>query len=321
MPTRAWIAFSLGLVLCAASSSADTGDVGTVKESPVRFQSVYLDGELVVEPGVFHPIEAEETVLPLLADQAERFRGKRILEIGTGSGIVSLYLCQLGAAKVVATDIEPAAIATARANEQRLGFAGVMEVRQVPLSDLSAYSVLAPGERFDVIVSNPPYSLDLDAERNDAVTDRGDLGFSIVRGLDERLSDGGFALLLYASLYYHEVMRKFAEHEGFQVWSDPSPVLTPWEAATLFNAYTKRLLASEGLAADAIRFDWRTEKSVQLRTFRPTRTLFERLRFVVTGDDGFEREPLFPGATSGQYPGWMRIERRTRDDRSAQSTW
>jgi SAM-dependent methyltransferase len=303
------LALLVTVLAAAASSASDTGDVGTVGEAPLHFRSSFLDGEIVVQPGVFQPLEAEQTVLPMMAEHAGVFRGKSVLEIGTGSGIISLYAIQLGAARVVSTDINPAAVATARENAERLGFGERMDVRRVPPADMSAYSVLEPGERFDVIISNPPYSLDLDAEKDDAVTDTGDLGFSIVRGLDERLTPDGMALLLYASLFYHEVMLKYAKHEGFEVHSDPSPVLTPWEAGALFNSYLARLLEREGVDRDAFRFDWRKEASLRLRASPPTRTAFDRLRWLVTGEGGIERGPLFPDSEPGDYPGWLRIRR------------
>lgn len=62
------------------------------------------------------------------------------------------------------------------------------------------------------------------------MTDRGDLGLSIVCGLDEHLEPGDTALLYYASLFYHEVMVKIARHEGFAVRNHISPWLMDWGA-------------------------------------------------------------------------------------------
>lgn len=298
------------LLALPATAATETGEVGTVKQEAVRFESAYLDGQIVVLPGVFHPQEAEETVLPLLQAHAELFRDKVVLEIGTGSGINSLYAAQLGARRVVATDINEAAVETARRNAEALGFSDRIEVRRVPLSDMSAYSVIRAGEIFDVILSNPPYSLDLDASGNDAVTDTGDLGFSIIRGLDTHLAPQGVALLLYASLFYHEVMVKFARYEGFAVRRDPSPVLTPWEAGTLFNAYLARLLDREGVDPDAFRFDWREEEAfARLGVRPPGGTRLDRVRWALAGEDTSGLEPLFPGDEPGRYPGWIAIRR------------
>jgi hypothetical protein len=120
---------------------------------------------------------------------------------------------------------------------------------------MSAYSVIGPDESFDVIISNPPYSLDLDAGGNSAVTDRGDLGFSIIRGLDTHLKPSGAAVLLYGSIFYHEVIAKLARYEGYAVSNESPQTLTPLEVETLFNFYLSRLLRAQGLPADAFYFD------------------------------------------------------------------
>jgi release factor glutamine methyltransferase len=73
--------------------------------------------------------------------------GERVLEIGAGLGLAAVLAARAGA-RVVATDIVPAAVATIRANAALNGVA--LDVR---LGDL--YAPVA-GERFDLIASNPP---------------------------------------------------------------------------------------------------------------------------------------------------------------------
>jgi release factor glutamine methyltransferase len=235
--------------------AGSTDGMGTVTGEPTRFYSEHLGAEIVVMPGVFKPAEAMTIVLPFMQANAAMFAGKRVLEIGTGSGIISLYAAKLGASRVVSTDIEPAALESNRRNAEALGFAAVVEQRQVPLSDMSAYSVLAADEQFDVIISNPPYSLDLDARGNNAVTDRGDLGFSIIDGLKARLAPDGVVVLLYGSNFYHDVIAKLARYRGYVVESESPQTLTPLEVETLYNFYLSRLLVAQGLPADAFWFD------------------------------------------------------------------
>lgn len=75
----------------------------------------------------------------------------RILDLGTGSGCLLLALLhQYPAASGVGIDISPAAIALARCNAERLGFGARSSFM---VGDWTA----SIAERFDIVVSNPPY--------------------------------------------------------------------------------------------------------------------------------------------------------------------
>ena len=298
---------SLLLVLCSvagfsslspACAQAPCGSRLPPSPIPAKFSSTHLEHEITVLPGVFFPLEAARNVLPLMKTNAELFPGKSVLEIGVGSGIISLYAASLGARRVVSTDINPAALETTRRNAAELGFADRIETRLVPESDISAYSVIRPDERFDVILSNPPYSLDLDVAANDACTDRGDLGFSIVRGLDDHLAPGGIAIMLYNSSFYHNAMVEFARYRGHQVRNHHPIGLTSTETRVLFNSYLARLLEREGVEPDAFRFDGHEGP--------PLRSLFLRNRVLL--QEHIDYEPLLPGDEEYR-PGLMVIER------------
>ena len=104
-PTALRFALVAALGLSVAAAAPDTSRELTVREEPLRFRSSHLEAEIVVLPGVFLPGEAEDDVLPVMAAHRDWFRGKSVLEIGTGSGIIALYAARLGATRVVATDI------------------------------------------------------------------------------------------------------------------------------------------------------------------------------------------------------------------------
>ena len=85
----------------------------------------------------------------------------------------------------MSTDIAPNALRSARENAKHHGVDDIIETRLVPRSNRSAYSVIGDDERFDIIISNPPYALDLDARTNSPLVDRGDLGLSLIDDLDK----------------------------------------------------------------------------------------------------------------------------------------
>ena len=120
----------------------------------------YLVGEhefwglpLTIDGSVLVPRADTETLVEVArALRADRAAPCRVLDLCTGSGAIAIALAkELPAARVIATELSPAAAAIARANAARNGVAERVEVRE---GDLWAP---VAGERFDLIVSNPPY--------------------------------------------------------------------------------------------------------------------------------------------------------------------
>ena len=58
---------------------------------------------------------------------------------------------------MIATDVNPNAVECARANAERLGVAAKIEVRLVDTKNAKAFVVIQADERFDLIISNPPW--------------------------------------------------------------------------------------------------------------------------------------------------------------------
>ena len=129
-------------------------------------------------------------------------KGKTVLEIGTGTGLLSLYALQFGAAKVVATDVNPAAVANARHNARLLDVAGNFEARLVSLKTRAAFSVIGDEETFDVILSNPPWVNRRPSRIEEfALYDEGfQLMRTLLEGLRKHLNPGGRVLLAYGSV-------------------------------------------------------------------------------------------------------------------------
>lgn len=109
------------------------------------------DLRLTVPPAVFHPGIFVTSRMFAKYVRSQNFHGLTVAEIGTGSGILALSAACAGATKVVALDINPAAVAAAAANAAQNQLSGIVEVR---LSDLMG--AVAIDEYFDVIISSPP---------------------------------------------------------------------------------------------------------------------------------------------------------------------
>lgn len=87
-------------------------------------------------------------------------RSLTAVDIGTGTGAIALSLLKEGPFdRVVATDLSTDALELGRENARRLEFEEQVEFREGAL-----YAPLDPGERFHVLVSNPPYIPDGDRE-------------------------------------------------------------------------------------------------------------------------------------------------------------
>lgn len=89
--------------------------------------------------------------LPFSARHLTILGFERALDLGTGCGIVALYLALAGAQRVIATDISERALMIARANARLNGQHDGIEFRQGDLFDPVA------GEKFRFIASNPPF--------------------------------------------------------------------------------------------------------------------------------------------------------------------
>jgi release factor glutamine methyltransferase len=97
--------------------------------------------------------ETEVLVGEILAWANLRKRHLTGLDVGTGSGVIALSLLKEGPfEKMVGTDLSRDALDLARENAVSQGFDEKLELREGPL-----FEPLHEGERFDVVVSNPPY--------------------------------------------------------------------------------------------------------------------------------------------------------------------
>lgn len=107
---------------------------------------------LRVTPDVLIPRPETEHLVEALLTRVSRDASLRIVDVGTGSGAIAVALAHaLPLASVIALDVSSAALAVAEENAKLHGVAE--RIRFVESDLLGAVA----GERFDAVVSNPPY--------------------------------------------------------------------------------------------------------------------------------------------------------------------
>jgi release factor glutamine methyltransferase len=111
-----------------------------------------------VPAGVYKPQEDSRLLLTAMADLG-MVRGRRVLDLCTGSGVLAVAAARIGAAEVVAYDISPKAVQCTLDNADAQGL--VVDARLGSLKE-----ALEAGP-FDLVVSNPPY---VPAERLSSAT-------------------------------------------------------------------------------------------------------------------------------------------------------
>ncbi|HWB72280.1 MAG TPA: 50S ribosomal protein L11 methyltransferase [Egibacteraceae bacterium] len=109
-----------------------------------------LGGRLwvVIEPGqAFGTGHHDTTKACLAAMQDGDLRGRRVLDVGTGSGVLAVCAARLGAARVVAVDTDPLAVEAATANAAANAVRPAVRVRH------GSVEAARPG-LFDLVVAN-----------------------------------------------------------------------------------------------------------------------------------------------------------------------
>lgn len=108
----------------------------------------FYDIEVEVEEGVLIPRPETEILVEKAISMAKP--GMRILEIGTGTGIIAISLAKHTDASIIAVDISEHALKLAQRNASLNNIIGI-DFRKSNLYDS------VENQKFDMIVSNPPY--------------------------------------------------------------------------------------------------------------------------------------------------------------------
>jgi release factor glutamine methyltransferase len=125
------------------------------RREPVQYivgEQEFYGLALKVTPDVLIPRPETEHLVEAALGLAPHDRPVRICDVGTGSGAIAVALAHhLPLAEVTAVDKSTEALEVARGNAAQHGVSGRVRLLQ---SDLLG---AVRGERFDMVVSNPPY--------------------------------------------------------------------------------------------------------------------------------------------------------------------
>lgn len=149
---------------------------------------------MVVLPQVFNPglFFTSEFLVGLLGREPLP-PGATVLDMGTGSGVGAVCAAAY-AGRVVAVDINPAAVRCARINALLNAVEARVEVRQ---GDLFAP---VAGERFDLVLFNPPFFRGAPRDNLDRAWRSEDVVERFAAGLPAHLASGGSALVILSTL-------------------------------------------------------------------------------------------------------------------------
>lgn len=164
-------------------------------------------------PGVYVPRSDTALLASAIADEVALARGARWLDVCSGTGALALAAARLGVTDVTAVDVSRRAVANIRVNAA---------LARLPVRALRG-NLFEPvgGERFGVIVSNPPY---VPAATNEPARgaarawDAGPDGRAILdricSGALELLEPGGTLLLVQSSLSDVDRTRRMLTRRG-----------------------------------------------------------------------------------------------------------
>lgn len=142
----------------------DSAKLETVKEKalqraktrvPVQYiigLADFMGEKFIVNPSVLIPRDETEILTKKAIDIINKNNLKTALDVGTGSGCIACLVAKYTDIKIIGLDVSIDALHTALDNAAKLDLVNKAIFRK---SDI--FSNVKPGEKFDIIISNPPY--------------------------------------------------------------------------------------------------------------------------------------------------------------------
>ena len=179
------------------------------------YKVTVLGREFTVYPNVFSPKYFHDT--ELFAENFPVRENEEMLEIGPGTGAISITAIYKGAKKVVAIDINPDAVKNTQTNIELHNMVGKVEVRQGNI-----FEPLKPDEKFDTIFWNTPFGF-VEAENvpnlEKAVYDPGYKSTEkFIKEAKEHLKKGGRILIGFSTtLGRLDLLQRFVDEANLSL--------------------------------------------------------------------------------------------------------
>lgn len=177
------------------------------------------DLEILVPVGRLCPKQSLSS--RLMATTMMDIEDQAVLDIGAGTGLISLLALQRGARSVLATDIDPVCCSTCKENANRNGFSSKLSVEHADSLDISTKA------KYDLIIANLPirpyvpkdfWDNPLASEMERSLIDPGHQALKTVIGSGrEFLMPGGRIRFTLADFANTESLKDFAENHGWDI--------------------------------------------------------------------------------------------------------
>ena len=188
-----------------ASLRALLGVIGAHEWRTKGIEVPEVGGRIHPHFGVFAPIRREYVDLVSTAPLPAVCASSSVaFDIGTGSGVLAAVLARRGIERVVATDLDPRALACARENVRQLGLGARIDVLEADLF---------PEGRAPLVVCNPPWipARPSSPMENGIYDPDSRMLRGFMRALPEHLQPGGEGWLILSDLAEHLGLRSRAQ--------------------------------------------------------------------------------------------------------------
>lgn len=183
----------------------------------------FMGENFIVNENVLIPRDETEILVRKAVKIINKNEFKKVLDIGTGSGCIACIVAKLTNAQVLGVDISTDALQTALDNSSKLGLINKAIFRK---SDI--FSNIHKGEKFDLIISNPPYislsqeenlQIEVGFEPKSALFAKDDAGIEFYDGITkiapDYLNENGY-LLFELGIGQADKVKSLLEERGFK---------------------------------------------------------------------------------------------------------